>query len=249
MALNKILYSDIKEKLREANIFFKADGSDRHKPSDILQIMSDVAIEPYCAFLGGGNLISMGSFSYSWSILSHEITVGRYCSIASGLSIMGTRHPYEWVSTSSFTYDKNFVIFNKSLQDFSASYTVNKTPVRNNKIVIGNDVWIGANVLLSRGITIDDGAVIAANSVVTKDVEPYTIVGGNPAKVIKKRFSDDVICALRMLQWWDYKFSDFNDLDVKSPMKFAVGLHEKINDNRIQPFTPKSLKSSDLIKN
>ncbi|MDR2341974.1 MAG: CatB-related O-acetyltransferase [Campylobacteraceae bacterium] len=238
MALNKILYSDIRDKLREANIFFKVDGSERHKPSDILQIMSDVAIEPYCAFLGGSNLISMGSFSYSWSTLSHEMSVGRYCSIASGLSIMGTRHPYEWISTSSFTYDKNFVIFNKSLEDFSANYTVHKTPATNNKIVIGNDVWIGANVLLSRGITINDGAVIAANSVVTKDVEPYTVVGGVPAKVIKKRFSDDVICALRMLQWWDYKFSDFNNLDIKNPMKFVVKLRNLVEKGSIIPYKP-----------
>ncbi|MDR0579034.1 MAG: CatB-related O-acetyltransferase [Campylobacteraceae bacterium] len=186
----------------------------------------------------------MGSFSYSWSALPHEITIGRYCSIASGLNIMGTRHPYEWISTSSFTYDSNFIIFSKCKKDFASNYMTNTRPSsRKTNITIGNDVWIGANVLLSRGITIDDGAVIAANSVVTKDVPPYCIVGGNPAKIIKMRFTDDVICALRMLQWWDYKFSDFEKIaqggeSIKNPMRFAAKLRNLIEKGDITPYKP-----------
>jgi acetyltransferase-like isoleucine patch superfamily enzyme len=191
----------------------------------------------------------MGSFSYSWSALPHEITIGRYCSIAGGLNIMGTRHPYEWIGTSSFTYDKNFIIFRKLLEDFSVDFTVRKTPVRNNKITIGNDVWIGANVLLSRGIRIDDGAVITANAVVTKDVPSYCIVGGNPAKIIKTRFPAEDIRLLLESKWWNYKFSDFNDLDITNPKVFVEKFHEKIGRGEMQPFTPMSLRGGSLIKN
>ena len=71
--------------------------------------------------------------------------------------------------------------------------------------IIGNDVWLGYNALIMPGINIGDGAIIATNAVVTKNVEPYTIVGGNPAKLIRKRFSDEVINLLLELQWWHWK--------------------------------------------
>ena len=71
-------------------------------------------------------------------------------------------------------------------------------------IVIGNDVWIGFEAIILSGVTIGDGAIIGTRAVVTKDVPPYTIVGGIPAKAIRKRFSDDVICELLKLQWWNW---------------------------------------------
>ncbi|WP_238704992.1 CatB-related O-acetyltransferase [Parasedimentitalea marina] len=85
---------------------------------------------------------------------------------------------------------------------------------------IGHDVWIGQNVLLKGGISIGDGAVIAAGPVVTKDVEPYSIVGGNPATVIKSRFSDEIICDLIGLQWWAYKYDSLQLLEFSDPKTF-----------------------------
>ena len=73
----------------------------------------------------------------------------------------------------------------------------------NSKTKIGNDVWIGHNVIILSGITIGDGAILAAGSIITKDVEPYTIVAGNPAKTIRKRFSENVIIELLDFKWWD----------------------------------------------
>ncbi|WP_416370947.1 CatB-related O-acetyltransferase [Vibrio cholerae] len=81
-------------------------------------------------------------------------------------------------------------------------------------MVIGNDVWIGQNVSLKAGIKIADGAVIAANAVVTKDVPPYAVVGGIPAKVIKYRFSESEICQLLELKWWNYNYKDFVGMDL-----------------------------------
>jgi acetyltransferase-like isoleucine patch superfamily enzyme len=84
-------------------------------------------------------------------------------------------------------------------------------------IQIGNDVWIGANVTIMDGITIGDGAVIAAGSVVTKNIAPYTIVGGNPAKVIKLRFTEEQIQALLRIQWWNCHEKELKMLNIFSP--------------------------------
>lgn len=80
----------------------------------------------------------------------------------------------------------------------------NKTYPNKGDIIIGNDVWLGYNATIMAGVTIGDGAIIAANSTIIKDVEPYSIVGGNPAKEIKKRFSEEKISKLLELKWWDW---------------------------------------------
>lgn len=86
------------------------------------------------------------------------------------------------------------------------------SPIRDNKpIKIGNDVWIGANVIILPGVVIGDGAVLAAGAVVTKDVEPYSVVGGVPAKLIKKRFSDEMIEKFLKIKWWDWTIEEIEE--------------------------------------
>lgn len=112
---------------------------------------------------------------------------GKYCSIASGCTFfLGGNHVYE--RTSTWLHDE---IKEKGITS-------------NGNITIGNDVWIGYGSTIMSGVTIGDGAVIAANSNVVKDVEPYSIVGGNPAKLIKKRFSSEDIEFLLKLKWWNW---------------------------------------------
>lgn len=79
-------------------------------------------------------------------------------------------------------------------------------------IVIGNDVWIGSNAKIMSGVHVGDGSIIAANAVVTKDVEPYTVVGGVPAKMIKKRFPDEIIEMLEQMKWWNWDYEDIYDV-------------------------------------
>ncbi|WGE90848.1 CatB-related O-acetyltransferase [Actinobacillus genomosp. 1] len=246
MRLN-IEYERISNILRDHNIFFTASGIDRHKPTDkIVFDDSNIDIEPYSAFLGGANLWSMGSFSYSWSTLPINARVGRYCSIARGMTVLGARHPIEWVTTSSSTYDNNFVIFKKFAEDFNTKHiTYPRNPsVRRHGLIIENDVWIGANVCFKNDIVVGTGAVIAANSVVVKDVPPYAIVGGNPAKIIKYRFTDYQIVRLLSTQWWEYAMTDVQSLDFRNIDKFCDDFLK--NKSQMEMYTPPKLSLLDL---
>lgn len=138
----------------------------------------------------------VGRYSYvadrCWII---KAEIGNFCSIASNVMIGGGSHPVNFVSTSPVFYSKQNVL-NKCFAEVQFPEYV--------KTVIGNDVWIGSNAFVKGGITIGNGAIIGAHSVVTKDVEPYSIVAGNPARVIRKRFDDHVIRELEATKWWEY---------------------------------------------
>ena len=123
-------------------------------------------------------------------------SIGAFCNISADNVTVAGNHPLSTVSTNTFTYSKKagFVSENKPIE--------NLTNIQ--KIRIGNDVWIGANAILLPGITIGDGAVIAAGAVVSKNVPPYAIVGGVPAKIIKYRFKPEVIQGLLGSQWWSW---------------------------------------------
>lgn len=229
----KAEYGAIRGKLEAAPIHFTNNGKARFSDSDIITFEEGCSIEPNCGFLGGNILFEMGSFSYTWSPLPPNSAVGRYCSIASGLKTLGARHPMEWVSTSSFTYDGNFPLF-KDFNDADGSFfKVARRPVFESRIVIGNDVWIGAGVTLKPGISIGTGSVIAAGSIVVKDVPPYSVVGGNPGKIIKPRFDPRTINSLLSSEWWNYKFTDFAGLDIQDPIKFCEALMRRVRSGEV----------------
>ena len=120
-------------------------------------------------------------------------TVGAFCSIANGVVIGGARHPMEYASTSPvFLSHKDSVKMKYARHDYSLKL----------RTVVDSDVWIGEMALIKAGVHIGVGAVIGMGSVVTRDVEPYSVVAGNPARIIRKRFDDETIKALLELKWW-----------------------------------------------
>lgn len=145
--------------------------------------------------------VNVGMYSYGACLRKNfnmgglKIEVGRYCSFADNIKFFGANHNMESVSMSPLFYNK---IFSSDLKDVKR-YSLN----------IGNDVWIGSNVIITCGCShIGNGAVIGAGAIVTHDVEPYTIVAGNPARVIRKRFDDDTIKLIEESKWWEMNYSE-----------------------------------------
>ncbi|MFP7481706.1 glycosyltransferase [Weissella paramesenteroides] len=202
--------SKVKKLLNSNNIFSSLRHKEqRFKDGETIVIGKKAVIEEFASFEGGSNLFTMGAFSYSRSNLPVNTIVGRYSSIAPGATRMGTSHPIERFTTSNLTYETTSSAFSKYFNDNDQSFENFPTVPNSHKnfqpIVIGNDVWIGQDVTFSgNGIKIGNGAIVASKAVVTKDVPPYAVVGGIPAKVIKYRFPDDIIRKLEELKWWQY---------------------------------------------
>lgn len=129
-----------------------------------------------------------------------KLKIGRFCSISRPVTILlGGEHRIDWVSTYPFSN-----IFEKARR-FSGH------PHSRGDVIIGNDVWIGTDVLILSGVTIGDGAVIAARSVVTADVAPYSVVAGNPAKLVRLRFDKSIIEELQKIAWWNWPLSKIEE--------------------------------------
>lgn len=142
---------------------------------------------------------------FNWPEFGDKLVIGKFCALASGVTfIMGSaNHRMSSISTYPFN------VFGGAWAENTPSH-LSQLPFKGD-IVIGNDVWIGRNSVIMSGVHIGDGAIIAAYSVVTKNVAPYTIVGGNPATVIKKRFDEELIALLLELQWWNFSPEELVD--------------------------------------
>ncbi len=150
---------------------------------------------------------------YHFDFTGDQLIIGKFCMIASDVKFImnGANH----LSNAISTYP--FAVFGNGWE----SAMEGKTYPNKGNIEIGNDVWIGYNATIMAGVKIGDGAIIATNSTVVSDVEPYTIVGGNPAREIKKRFSPEIIERLLRLQWWNWDIEkitenvqNLTDLDI-----------------------------------
>ncbi len=152
---------------------------------------------------------------YHFDFIGDKLIIGKFCAIASGVKFImnGANHKIDGFTTYPFgIFGKGWEAGIPNLQDL---------PLKGDT-VIGNDVWIGMESTIMPGVKIGDGAIIATKSVITRDVPPYTIVGGNPAKVIRKRFDDEIIKLLLKVKWWNWEIEKItknikvlcgNDLD------------------------------------
>ena len=152
----------------------------------------------YNDYVNDPKLFEKNNVLYQYPINHDKLIIGKFCSIACGAKFIFNSANHTLSSLSTYPFP---IFFEEWVLDVK-----NITEAWDNKgdIVIGNDVWIGYEAVIMSGVTIGDGAIIGTRAVVTKDVPPYTIVGGVPAKPIRKRFSEDVISCLLEIRWWDW---------------------------------------------
>ena len=174
--------------------------------------------------------MSFGKYTYGtpkiiWNTENAKLVVGNFCSIAGNVNIyLGGNHRTDWVTTYPFGH-----IHTSIFNNFNGL----GHPSTKGDVIIGNDVWIGDNVTIMSGVNIGDGVVIANNSHVVKNIEPYSLVGGNPAKLIKYRFTPQQIEKLLEIKWWywdDEKINTFTPLLCNNNIdEFIKGVKNNID--------------------
>lgn len=174
----------------------------------------------------------IGPYSYiGLFAFVNNTKIGKFCSISMNFKAGLGKHPLDRISTSPIFYKKKYSLKNET---FFTDNTYNEYK----NIEIGNDVWIGADVVIMDGVTIGNGAVIGAKAVVVKDVPSYSIVTGVPARVIKYRFSKDIINELNILKWWDWNIKDIK--------KYSSFFGQKVNMDSILELKKAYAKSKQL---
>ncbi len=152
----------------------------------------------YNDFVNDPTKFEKNNVLYHYPVNSEKLIIGKYCSIACGAKFMFTSGNHKMSSLSTYPFPLFYEEWGLNVADITDAWD------NNGDIIIGNDVWIGYEAVIMQGVHIGDGAIIGTRAVVTKDVAPYAIEGGVPAKEIRKRFSEDVIVKLIDLQWWDW---------------------------------------------
>jgi acetyltransferase-like isoleucine patch superfamily enzyme len=235
--------------------YFLSEGIDIANPRSLVgirrfEVETPVrigAFEPQLEF-------KIGAYSYIHDGIYNRVTIGRYCSIGRNLVCLQPNHPLDWVSTHPFQYlnldniiSENAIkasSFNAQQKDFKKL----EKPIPSKKgIIIENDVWIGTNVTILSGVTIGNGAVVGAGSVVTKNIEPYSVVAGNPAKKVKSRFDEGTINKLLHLEWWKYDIRD-ESLPYDDIALFIEKIQKLIESEKINLLKPKVVTQDNLGK-
>ena len=197
-------------------------------PDNIIDIDDYTHIEPPCAISAGAIYQGkhIGAFSHSWSYLPRSVkSLGRYTSIAANNTFYLHDHPISNLVLSSCSYNSSSDFIwgmhesKKGVQPAKALAAIQDLDGTKSTI-IDNDVWIGHSCFVKPGVRIHTGAVVAAFSVVTKDIPPYAIVAGNPARIKKFRFPPDIIQELLLSKWWRYDYTDLllNNIDLRNPL-------------------------------
>lgn len=152
----------------------------------------------YHDFVHDPVLFEKNNVLYQYPINHDKLTIGKFCSIACGARFLFNSANHTMTSLSTYPFPLFFEEWGLDMKNVADAWD-NK-----GDIVVGNDVWIGYEAVVLAGVTIGDGAIVGARAVVTRDVPPYTIVGGVPAKPIRKRFSEEIVSSLLKIKWWDW---------------------------------------------
>lgn len=182
-----------------------------------VHISPDVVIHAEC-------VIGAYSFINSNTVIYPHVTVGRYCSVAKNNEIGVANHPVNFLSTHTFQYH------NAYFPKIDSFKVINRVSWRSHpETIIGNDVWIGAKCIIKSGVSIGNGAIIAAGAVVVDNVAPYEIVGGVPAKHIRWRFSDEIVKRLSKIEWWKYDILELGGICFSSIEQAITDLETKFS--------------------
>ncbi len=189
------------------------------------------------------NGLSVGAYTYSISPLT-DIHVGNYCSFAINLMVAPAEHALAHLSTTPFLEGSGAWPF--------ASFPILKHPApppERKAVYVGHDVWIGMQTIVMPGVTIGTGAVVAAGAVVTRDVPPYAIVGGVPAKIIRYRFAPEVIEALLASKWWEYDLPMWSEpVDWTQPLEALKTIQAGIASGELKRLPPMMTLDEALLK-
>jgi acetyltransferase-like isoleucine patch superfamily enzyme len=196
-----------------------------------------------------GGKCRIGRFTYfNYGCEMSEVTIGRYCSIGQRCILNPGEHPTGWLSTHPFASDPSGrscgMIAVPDYLAIAGAAARNARPTE--RVVLGHDVWLGANVILLAGVTIGDGAIIAAGAVVSHDVPAFAIYGGVPSRLIRYRFSEDIIGRLVALRWWDHDLSGIQDRIDYSDMQGALATLEDLKARGELPIVQERFVSFEI---
>jgi virginiamycin A acetyltransferase len=237
------------EALSRLNVFLGYHQRSPTQPQRIVRIPKFAVFEEYTSFQGD-TIFSSGAFSYA-ETANPQIQAGRYCSIGSGLLTLGENHPIERVTSSSITYcfveNWNKPQFLRAQTQLMSMRYEPDYPQQRPCPTLQHDVWIGQNVQLAQGITIGTGAVVAAGALVTKDVAPYTIVGGNPATLIRPRFAPELGSRLLASCWWEYHPEVLWLYGYRDPATFCDRFEHAVTGRELHRHSFRRLTWQDIL--
>ncbi len=237
-----ILNSDHIDKLNSIFVEIHPHGKQKLEIGQRLIFRESVKVGTSFGIYAGNFIPSIGSYSFSHSPFFELIPfeIGNYVSIGEKVSSFGFEHPIDNLGTSPLFYQKNRNLF-KRVDRKTSRKTIN-----DKGIAIANDVWIGRGAMLKRGINIGNGAVVGAGSIVTKNVPDYAVVGGNPAKIIKYRFDDNIIERLMKVKWWNLPLEELSKVDFNWPILKILETFEESNSFDFKRPLQKTLLTSLL---
>ena len=243
MGIEKFTVTEADARTLAEGVIEYNQGADKRpiRPGEVVRYTSGRIVEQYSRH-PYGRILPAGAFTHVVDAGDSffQFDIGRYCSIARGTNIVNGHHPVHSVTTSPYHYSGWY----KNNLPAEMRYAGPDVPFPRDygRGKIGNDVWIGSHCVIRSGISIGDGSVIASGSVVVKDVPPYTIVGGNPAKPIRMRFEQEIVDRFVTLQWWSYSPESFRDINMFDVTLFLDEMEKRKDRGDLVPFSPKQFK-------